>query len=191
MMHLDKQIASTKNPVRLIKRIGFLMVLLCFAACSWFYPRYEHPSFYFSFKHPKTWSMQEGSAMQTQLNILLRKNDPRFQPNINFVVQAKSKLTLDQLAYLGQKQLSQLLNDFQVLSQTNINVAGFPCIELRSSYTALNDVRILRTLLFKTDDMDYTVSFTTRQETEERYLPEYHRFIKSLKVPKSVAIALK
>ncbi|HMQ10819.1 MAG TPA: PsbP-related protein [Oligoflexia bacterium] len=152
-----------------------------------FWKKYEHPSFFFSFKHPKSWQVVEESSFQTQLSILLSVDDPIFKPNINFVIQPLSKLSLEQLSYLANKQLIKLLSGFEQLSQTEIIVSGFTAIELRSKYEALNDPRIIRTSIFKTQDLEYTITFTCRQSQEEQLLQNYLKFIKTLKVPKSVA----
>ncbi|MCI5071354.1 hypothetical protein MRY82_00220 [bacterium] len=156
-------------------------------ACTWFWTKYEHPSFFFSFKHPKSWKVSEEATFQTQLSILMDIDDPIFKPNINFVIQPSSKLNLEQLAYLANKQLSTLLSEFKHLSETDIKVSGYPAIELRSKYEALNDPRIIRTTIFKTEDLEYTITFTCRKNQEEQLLQNYLKFIKTLKIPKSVA----
>lgn len=166
--------------------IGVLIIALL-QACTLLWKKYEHPSFFFSFKHPKSWQISEESTFQIQLSILMGIEDPIFKPNINFVIQPASKLNLEQLAYLANKQLSVFLSGFEQLSQTNIKISGYPALELRSRYEALNDPRIVRTSIFKTQDLEYTITFTCRQNQEELLLKEYLKFIKTLKIPKSVA----
>ena len=127
-------------------KIGSIQAVLAVCFCStscdtsripgW-WATYQHPTYKFTLKHPRSWKIEEGGSFGSLLNILPPEDDTLFRANANLVVeQREKKLTLKQLAEQSQIQLKKLLQEYHPLASVPAKLGKVDAIELRGKYKA-------------------------------------------------------
>lgn len=151
-------------------------------ALSFFWKQYVHPSFGFSFKYPRSWTIEEGSLFGTQLTLLAKEKDALFRTNLNFVVEKRPAEDLETAVAKAKTQLRMLLNEYQVLAEAKREIDGHLTWEIRGRYEAVSDPRIIRTFMFFTADYLYVITFTAREKYESQYHPTLSTLLDSFTV---------
>jgi hypothetical protein len=158
-----------------IRPLALLLTLLLtgcdgLSSIPWFFKTYEHPTYRFSLRAPRTWTVDQDSVMGSAVMLTAPDDDPLFKTNINVVLQPRrEKLPLDGLADRSAKQLQLVFNQYRLLGQASGALGDLPAVELRGRYLAREGSRIVRTVLAVTADTIYVLTFTCREEREPEF----------------------
>ncbi|MCB0309353.1 MAG: DcrB-related protein, partial [Bdellovibrionales bacterium] len=167
----------------LLKWAGPFLVLFGIVSCHympWFWKSYTHPTYGFSLTYPRSWTLKEGSSFGTTLTLVPPEDDRLFLTNANLVVEANAnKLTLDKLTEKSKIQLSQLLNQYEVLAQAPTSLGNLKANEIRARYQATEGERLIRTWIAVSDSFVYVFTFTCRIQNESNYLKLLPHMIQS------------
>ncbi|MFH1263059.1 MAG: PsbP-related protein [Pseudomonadota bacterium] len=181
--------------MKLSVRLGALFLLLpVISACEyapllpWYWKRYEHPTYRFSLKVPRNWQVELSGAMQAAAVFLAPEEDRLFRANLNVVVQPKPpKLDLKGEAMISLQQLRLLMSEYELLSDAPTRLGSFEAYEIRGKYRGAEGYRVLRTILALSDDAEYVVTFTCREERETAFQEVVKKILASFQAPRSLS----
>lgn len=175
-----------------MKRVRFLAMVTALAllyGCNasripGVWKTYSHPTYKFSFKHPRNWKIEEGGTFGTLLNLIPPEDDSLFRANANLVVeQREEKIDLKLLADRSQLQLSKLLLDYQVLAFVPVKFGNLDAFEVRGKYKGSEGERIIRTWIAYAADNVYVFTFTSRVEREIDHAKTLESLLNSMVIP--------
>ncbi len=175
----------------MIFRILFLLPLYFSLGCEgwtipWLWKTYEHPTYRFSLRMPRSWSFRQDSVMGSAVVLLAPEDDPVFRTNINVVAQPRrDKLTLEQLATQSGQQLVLIFNQYRLLGTAKTSLGNISAVELRGRYLAREGPRIVRTLIALTLDTVYVFTFTCREEREREFQKTFDSVRESFRPPQT------
>jgi len=131
---------------------------------------YRHPAYKFSLRVPRTWETKRDDLSGADVVFIASEDDPLFRASLNILVRPRvSKATVGTVADQAVAQLAFLFNEYRLLSRAPAKLGLLPAIDLRSRYRAVEGYRILRTVVALTDDFEYVVTFSCREEREPAF----------------------
>lgn len=164
-----------------------LLILLLTVSCSFLekqgfnYKTYTHPSIQFAVEYPRSWEVQEGGHMGSQVIFLSKRKSDVFQANINLVVAPADIKDMDALSRLSIQQLKLILNQYELITQNRTKLGKWDAFELRGRYTAKEGNRIIRTVVAIANDNEFVMTFTAEAEKEKNYTQIVNHMIESFK----------
>jgi hypothetical protein len=178
-----------KRTALLLFFIGFTSGCDWVARIPWLYKTYEHPTYRFALRVPRSWTIDSGTGlMGAQVVLLASEEDRLFRANLNVVVQPRpAQRTLKQEATVSLQQLRLMMNEYEALSDAAARIDSREAYEIRGRYRATEGYRILRTILTFTDDLEYILTFTCREEREISLQPEVKTILESFHAPASLS----
>ncbi|MFH1016853.1 MAG: DcrB-related protein [Pseudomonadota bacterium] len=174
----------------ILRALLFLPLLLSLGcdnpSIPWLWKTYEHPTYRFRLRMPRSWSFQQDSVMGSAVMLLAPEDDPVFRTNINIVVQLRrEKLTLEQMAAQSSKQLELIFNQYRLLGEAKTTLGDISALELRGRYLAREGPRIVRTVIALTLDTIYVFTFTCREEREGEFQKTFDGVRESFRAPQT------
>lgn len=162
---------------------GILITLCLLFGCdrinSWLgYKTYSHPSLRFSIDYPSSWQKIENGAFGTQVQFL-SKDPAIFMANANISTNRNPSLTLEELADLSVKQLTTLLNSYNIETKAIGTLGTHRAIDLRGTYQGKEGLRRIRSVISIIKEMQYTFTFTCEAEAEHEYQKMINKMIDS------------
>ncbi len=161
-------------------------------AIPWTWKTYEHPTYRFTLKVPRTWKTETSGVMGAQAVFLAPEEDPIFRASANIVVQAKDprRPSLKDEVGLSLRQLQLLLNGYRLLSEAPARLGNLDAYELRGSYRAAEGERLIRTLIAFDGSRIFVFTFTCREEREAAFQDVVKRMIASFRSPPPLSPSL-
>jgi hypothetical protein len=153
----------------------------------WYWKTYEHPTYRFSIRVPRTWKVESSGVMEAQVVLLASEDDLLFRANANVMVQRAQKRSLLQEAAISLQQLRLLMNEYELLSEAPTRLGDLPAHEIRGRYRGAEGSRILRTIIGIQGDREYVFTFTCREERETVFQPLVREMIRSFHAPGSLS----
>jgi hypothetical protein len=154
----------------------------------WYFKAYEHPTYHFSLRIPRSWKIEQSGVLGAQVIFIAPEKDLSFRANGNVVVQRRDpKRVLKEEAFFSAQQLHLLMNEYQLLSEAPTKLGNLPAHEIRGKYRATEGSRILRTVMAYAEDREYIFTFTCREERELAFQPVINEMIRSFRPPGSLS----
>lgn len=169
-------------------RLGIIFLSIFLSGCDLsrvpgLWKEYEHPTYRFQLKVPRSWDIQDPSALVgVQVSFIAPKKEPNFRANANIVVQPKEeKFSLSTVAEQSQKQLKLLFQNYRLLSKGPAKLGNLSAFELRGQYQAQEGFRLVRSIFGASKDMLYVFTFSCPQAQERNYHRTVQLIISSFK----------
>lgn len=167
-------------------RNNFILIALFFlSSCSFLekqgfnYKTYKHPSIQFSIDYPKSWKMEEGGQLGSQVVFLSNQKAGIFQSNVNIVFSRADIRDMEVLSRLSIQQLKLILNQYELITQTQTKLGNLNAFELRGRYTAKEGNRIIRTVVAIDNGYEFVLTFTAEADKENNYTQIINHMIES------------
>ncbi|MCB1165237.1 MAG: hypothetical protein KDK33_03725 [Leptospiraceae bacterium] len=148
---------------------------------------YVHSDPPFSIVFPAGWKIEQGSSTYIRAISPFENPQDNFRESVSLILLNQgSNLEIDELYTINRDGLANKLKNYQVLSETDISIAGGPGKLLEISF-GIRDGVIIRSLFgFATIEADEGVigilfTCTATRERYDQYGPIFRRTIASLK----------
>lgn len=142
---------------------------------------YHNEKYGFSIQPPSGWTVDESGLMGTAV-IFIGPTKEDFTVNINILVEDAQGMTLDEYISASKPQLSQILTNYQLVSEGSKVIGGLDTYALVYTHTmGVFDLEVKQVALLE-DDKAYVITFTALQSNYDEYLPAFEASVETFKI---------
>lgn len=123
--------------------------------------------------------MEEGGRQGGQVIFLSSQKSDVFQANVNIVFSRADIQNMEVLSRLSIQQLKLILNQYELITQTQTKLGNLNAFELRGRYTAKEGNRIIRTVVAVDNGNEFVLTFTAEADKEKNYTQIINHMIES------------
>lgn len=136
----------------------------------------------FSFDYPESWEVDTTGGGSSNVLIRVPNNDPKkWAENVNLLI-ATDVFDLQEFMYNSEKEVNTILENSSVeVSQINKDESG-EYYETVYSGTVTKDVFKWKSRTWIHDNKAYILTYTSKQETYDKYLPEVDKILASFRL---------
>jgi hypothetical protein len=167
-------------------RNNFILIALFFlSSCSFLekqgfnYKTYKHPSIQFSIDYPSPGKWKKVVSWAARSYSYPTKKLVYFNPMLTSSFPGQIFETWKLLSRLSIQQLKLILNQYELITQTQTKLGNLNAFELRGRYTAKEGNRIIRTVVAIDNGYEFVLTFTAEADKENNYTQIINHMIES------------